>query len=343
MVYYGGMATIYTRITLTDREEISRGVWAGETFADIARRLGRHPSTISREVWNNVKYSRCYTALRAHERAVAGKKKGRRPKKLASDPSLRDYVYKKLRLEWSPEEIAKRVRREYPGDMTMRISHEAIYQHLYCLPKGELKKELMRGLRRERKRRLSRSALHHRRQRIQDIISISERPREVRDRIVPGHWEGDLIVGKRHASALGTLVERTTRLTLLVPLAAKDALSVRTAFAKAFTRIPQKFKKSLTYDRGSEMSEHKLFTKETKIRVFFADPSSPWQRGTNENTNGLIRQYFPKGTDFRTVSSAAIAEAERRLNSRPRKTLGFYTPSETFYQLITGRKIALGA
>lgn len=331
------------RLTLTDREEISRGVWAGETFTDIAQRLGRSPSTVSREVWGAVKYRRCYTALRAHERVVAGRKKGRRPRKLENASFLRDYVYEKLKLEWSPEEIAKRIKLKYPCDTTMRISHETIYQHLYCLPKGELKKELMRGLRRERKRRLSRNALHYRRQRIQDIISISERPREAHDRIVPGHWEGDLIVGKQHASALGTLVERTTRLTLLVPLAAKDAFSVRTAFAKAFTRIPQKFKKSLTYDRGSEMSEHKLFTKETKIKVFFADPSSPWQRGTNENTNGLIRQYFPKGTDFKTVTSASIAEAERRLNSRPRKTLGFYTPSEIFYQLITGRKIAVGA
>ncbi|MEK7494098.1 MAG: IS30 family transposase [Patescibacteria group bacterium] len=331
------------RLTLKDREEISRGVWAGETFKNIARRLGRSPSTVSREVWSIVKYRRCYTALRAHERAVAWRKKSRQPRKLENAPFLRDYVYGKLRTEWSPEEIAKRIKLTYPCDTTMRISHETIYQHLYCLPKGELKKELMRGLRRERKRRLSRSALHYRRQKIQDIISISERPREVRDRVVPGHWEGDLIVGKQHASALGTLVERTTRLTLLVPLAAKDALSVRTAFAKAFTRIPHKFKKSLTYDRGSEMSEHRLFTKETRITVFFADPSSPWQRGTNENTNGLIRQYFPKGTDFKTVSPASIAEAERRLNSRPRKTLGFFTPSETFYQLITGRKIAVEA
>ncbi len=295
------------------------------------------------EVRGTVKYSRCYRAEQAHAQALAWRSRGRRPKKIETCGKLKEYVYAKLRLEWSPEEIAKRMHLDYPLDTAMRISHETIYQHLYCLPRGELKKELMRGLRRERKRRLSRSALHHRRQRIQDIISISERPREARDRIVPGHWEGDLIVGKAHASALGTLVERTTRLTLLVPLVAKDAQSVSAAFAKAFKRIPQQFKKTLTYDRGSEMSEHKLFTKKTKIQVYFADPSSPWQRGTNENTNGLIRQYFPKGTDFKTVSPSSITEAERRLNSRPRKILGFYTPSETFYQLITGRKIALGA
>ena len=201
----------------------------------------------------------------------------------------------------------------------------------------------MRGLRRERKRRLSRTALHYRRQRIQDLISISERPKEVRDRIIPGHWEGDLLLGKNNASAMGSLVERTTRLTLLVPLTAKDAFTVRKAFAQAFMRIPQKFKKTLTYDRGSEMKQHKLFTEDAKIKVFFADPQSPWQRGTNENTNGLARQYFPKGTDFSAVSTAEIAQAEQSLNSRPRKVLGYYTPSEKFYELITKRKIALGA
>ena len=223
----------------------------------------------------------------------------------------------------------------------MRISHESIYQYLYCLPKGELKLELMRGLRQECKHRLSRAARHSRRQRIQDIVSISERPKEAVGRIVPGHWEGDLLMGKERRSAVGTLVERTTRLTLVVPLPAKDAFTVRKEFARTFKRIPAKFKKSLAYDRGSEMSEHKLFTNETNIKVYFADPSSPWQRGTNENTNGLIRQYFPKGTDFRKVPIAARKEVERRLNSRPRKTLGFYTPSEKFYQLVTGRKVAL--
>lgn len=335
------MTTSYTRLTLKDREEISRGIWASEKFAAIAKRINRPTSTVSREVWTNVKYSWCYRAERAHCKAQKKQKIGRRPKKLETNTMLREYVYKKLRCEWSPEEIARRIKREYRKDTSMRISYETIYQHLYCLPKGELKAELMRGLRRERKHRLSRQAIHFRRQRIQDIVSISERPKEAMGRIVPGHWEGDLIVGKAHTSALGTLVERTTRLTLLAPLDAKDAFTVRQSFAKAFKRIPGAFKKTLTYDRGSEMSQHKLFTEETKIKVYFADPSSPWQRGTNENTNGLIRQYFPKGTDFRTVPIAAIREAERRLNTRPRKALNFYTPLEKFYQLITGRKIAL--
>lgn len=332
----------YQRLVLAEREEISRGIWANEDFARIATRINRDPSTVTREVWRNVKRKRhAYHAVNAQGKAEQASRR-KRPKKLAVNQKLKDYVYGKLKTEWSPEEIAKRLKLDYPGDMTMRISHETIYQHLYCLPKGELKKELMQYLRQKRKYRQSRKNSHYRRHRIPDIISISERPKEVKDRIVPGHWEGDLLIGKGQNSALGTLVERTTRLTLLVPLKGRDALAVRTAFAQAFKRIPRQFKKTLTYDRGSEMSQHKLFSEKTKIRVFFADPYSPWQRGTNENTNGLARQYFPKGTDFQNVPMAAIREAERRLNSRPRKTLQFYTPSEKFYELITGQKIALG-
>lgn len=225
--------------------------------------------------------------------------------------------------------------------MTMRISYESIYQYLYCLPRGELKKELMKNLRHERKMRLDRKAVHARRPKIRDIISISERPQEVEDRVVPGHWEGDLIIGKEHKSAMGTLVERTTRLTLLVPLKEKDSLAVAKAFSLAFKRIPKQFTKTLTYDRGREMAQHKLFTRETKIKVYFADPHAPWQRGTNENTNGLIRQYFPKGSDLRQFSLEDIRRAEKELNSRPRKVLDFYTPSEKFYELITDHKIAL--
>lgn len=327
---------------MEDREEISRGIWAGESFSDIAVRLDRPTSTISREVGEYAAYKWRYRAEKAQKQSDERKKKGR-PKKLDTNEMLKNYIYDKLRTEWSPEEIAKRIKLEYRKDKTMRVSHETIYRHLYCLPKGELKKELMRGLRQERKMRQPRQYAHYRRQRIEDIISISERPKEAEKRIVPGHWEGDLIVGKDSASAIGTLVERTTRLTLLVPLKAKNAFAVREAFAKAFERMPEKFKKTLTYDRGREMAGHKLFTAETKIQVYFADPYSPWQRGTNENTNGLVRQYFPKGTDFKEISANTIKEVERRLNSRPRKKLGFYTPAEKFYQLLTGRKIALGA
>ncbi len=342
MIIYVIMTKYYQRLSLAERERISQGIWANENFSQIAKTLGRNPSTISQEVWSVVKRKRrSYSAVRAQEKSQKQAKSRGRKKKLETSLALKDYIYEKLRLEWSPEEIAKRLRLDYANDMAMRISHEVIYQHLYCLPRGELKKELMRGLRQERKRRLSRQAAHDRRQRIPDIISISERPEEVRDRIIPGHWEGDLIVGANHASALGTLVERTTRLTLLVPLTDKDAFSVRNAFAKAFKRIPKQMAKTLTYDRGTEMSEHKLFSQETKIKVFFADPRSPWQRGTNENTNGLIRQYFPKGTDFKEASISAIREAERRLNGRPRKVLDFYTPAEKFYELITKQNIAL--
>lgn len=335
------MNTTYLRLTFAEREEISRGIWAYEKFAAIARRIGRPASAVSREVWNNTKYRWCYRAEKAQEKSKENRRKSGRKKKIETNLRLKNYVYEHLRGEWSPEEIANRVKRDYSQDKTMRISHEAIYQHLYCLPRGRLKVELMRGLRQERKMRQPRKYAHCRRQRIQDIISISERPKEVEGRIVPGHWEGDLIVGKNHASVLGTLVERTTRLALLVPLKNKDAFAVREGMARAFKRVPMQFRKTLTYDRGLEMSQHKLFTAETKIQVYLADPYSPWQRGTNENTNGLIRQYFPKGTDFRTISVSAIREVERRLNSRPRKTLGFDTPAEKFYELLTGRKVAL--
>lgn len=335
------MNTTYTRLTLTDREEISRGMGAKERFSAIARRLGRPTSAVSREVWLNVQYSFTYRGERAQDRAVEAKHG--RPKKLDTNERLREYVYQKLTIEWSPEEIAQRIKLEYPEDKGMRISHETIYQHLYCLPKGELKKELVRGLRQKRKLRQHRANTHYRRERIPHATSIADRPEEVADRVIPGHWEGDLVVGLGHKSAIGTLVERTTRLTLIVKLKTKDAEGVRIAFAKAFRRVPNTLSKTLTYDRGSEMSEHLRFTEDTNIKVYFADPQSPWQRGTNENTNGLIRQYFPKGTDFSQISLAEIRKAERRLNERPRKVLDYYTPSEKFYELITGRKIALGA
>ncbi len=335
------MNITYRRLTFAEREEISRGIWAYEKFATIARRIGRPTSAVSREVRNNTKYRWCYRAEKAQEKTKENRRKSGRKKKMETNLKLKNYVYENLRGEWSPEEIANRVQQDYPQDKTMRISHETIYQYLYCLPRGQLKAELMKGLRQERKMRQPRKYAHYRRQRIQDIISISERPREVEARVVPGHWEGDLIVGKNHASAMGTLVERTTRLTLLVPLKTKDAFAVRAGMARAFKKVPQQFKKTLTYDRGLEMSQHKLFTQETKIQVYFADPYSPWQRGTNENTNGLIRQYFPKSADFRAIPLSAIREVERRLNSRPRKTLEFYTPAEKFYELLTGRKVAL--
>lgn len=329
------MKNKYTRLTIEERESISNGLWAKESFTVIAERLGRNISTISREVRGNCKRKRCYRAVRTHETVMERRKQQKQPKKLDINEDLLEYVLGKLNLRWSPEEIAKRLKVDYPNDMNMKISHESIYTYIYCLPRGALKKELIQCLRQERNLRKKRKNNHQKRAGIVDAISISERPAEVADRIIPGHWEGDLVMGKNHASAIGTLVERTTRYVLLVPLDKKDAYSVRTAFAKATKKIPQHLKKTLTYDRGTEMAEHKLFTKETKIQVYFADPHSPWQRGTNENTNGLIRQFFPKGTDFKNVTKKEIQHVQDLLNDRPRKALDFYKPDEVFSKLLT--------
>jgi len=227
----------------------------------------------------------------------------------------------------------------YPSDTSMRISHEAIYQYIYVLPRGSLKKELISCLRQERKYRRKKGGRkgnpEEMRGKIADMLSIDERPKEVEDRIVPGHWEGDLIMGKYKRTALGTLVERTTRYTILVPLGRnKRATDVRKAYAKAMKTIPKELAKTLTYDQGKEMSEHQKFTIDTGIQVYFAHPGSPWERGTNENTNGLIRQYFPKGTEFDKISTREIKRVQRQLNDRPRAALGFYKPDEKFNELV---------
>lgn len=325
----------YIRLTMTDREEISRGLAAGWTYSHIAHNINRPVSTVSREVKGNCKFKRCYRATRADQKARNTRHRQKQLKKLEENILLKDYVLEKLRLKWSPEEIAKRLKTDYATDMTMQASYETIYTYLYCLPRGSLKKELLKCLRQERKYRHNRKAIHAKRSTITDFLSISERPEEVKDRIIPGHWEGDLIMGsKRSNTAMGTLVERTTRYLLLVPLTAHDALTVRMEFARALKRIPKFFKKSLTYDRGVEMSQHKLFTQNTKIQVYFADPHSPWQRGTNENTNGLLRQYFPKGIDFRNISRQEIRRAQDQMNDRPRKALRYLKPDEAFSQLL---------
>lgn len=307
----------------------------------IATLIQRHPSTITREVTAQCTYQRCYRALRSHDRAVQVRHRQKQPKKLDRYPLLQAYVFSRLRQQWSPEEIAKRLRHEYPDDAHMHISHESIYTYIYVLPRGELKRELIACLRQERNLRRRRKNAHAKRSTITNAISITERPPEVANRTVPGHWEGDLLMGSKASnSALGTLVERVTRYLLLVPLPAHDAVTVRREFAKAVKRVPRSLKRTLTYDRGTEMAEHELFTEETKIQVFFADPQSPWQRGTNENMNGLIRQYFPKGTDFRTITKQEVQRVQDRLNGRPRKVLNFYMPDEVFPHLLT-QKIAL--
>lgn len=329
----------YRRLSSREREEISRGLAAGKTLREIARFLHRSAGTISREIHRNSGKSgyRAFSAGCRAQRSAASRHGGQR--RLFENDRLRTYIVVRLRRRWSPYEIVTRMKMEYPHDETMRISHEAIYQYIYVLPRGSLKQTLIHALRQERKHRRPQGGRKgtdlETRGKIAEMLSIEERPAEVAHRTVPGHWEGDLIMGKHKRTALGTLVERTTRYTLLVPLGKnKDAISVRTAYAHALHTVPTELAKTLTYDQGKEMSEHKRFTIETGIQVYFAHPASPWERGTNENTNGLIRQYFPKGTDFATVSAREIKRVQRELNDRPRAVLNYYKPNEVFNKLV---------
>lgn len=301
--------------------------------------LGRSPGTISREIARNSGKGgyRAFSAGRRSVWAAAARHAGKR--RLQENDRLRAYIIAGLDQCWSPREIVKRMKMEYPQDMRMRISHEAIYQYIYVLPRGSLKRTLIQALRQERKHRRKRSGSKgtstETRGKIAGMLSITERPAEVADRTIPGHWEGDLILGKYKRSALGTLVERTTRYTLLVPLGkSKDAESVREAYANELRSVPRELAKTLTYDQGKEMSGHKAFTIDTGMQVYFAHPASPWERGTNENTNGLIRQYFPKGTEFDKVSVQEIKRVQRQLNGRPRAVLNFYKPDEVFNKLV---------
>ena len=330
----------YHRLTFEEREEISRLLSQRCSFNTIAGCLNRDKSTVSREINRRSENKYVYRAIRAQNRArrnSSKRKSGKR--KLDRNPRLREEVMAKLRLRWSPEQIATFLKKKYPQDKGMTISHEAIYTYLYVLPKGQLRKELLSCLRQGRKRRRKKNRKDRAVERkLEDMISIEERPSEVAERTVPGHWEGDLIIGKNRQSALGTLVERTTRTTILVPLPNREATTVRKAFAKEVKQLPRQMKLSLTYDQGREMAEHRLFTKQTKIKVYFAHPASPWERGTNENTNGLIRQFFPKGTDFNKVSRREIKKVQHLLNGRPRKTLNWQTPYEVFKEQIVALK-----
>lgn len=327
----------YHRLTFEEREEISRLLSQRCSFQEIARHLKRNVSTISNEVNSGGCNKYTYRAGKAYRRSfrsAAKRKKGKR--KISLNKQLCEYVHIKLRLKWSPEQIAETLKREYADSKDMQTSPETIYSYLFALPKGQLKKELLKCLRQGRKRRRKhkKPGNTEEKRKIEDMISIEERPLEVAERTVPGHWEGDLIVGKNRQSYLGTLVERTTRFTLLIQLKNKEARHVRESFANAVKNIPDYLLLSLTYDQGREMAEHKLFTKETRIIVYFAHPSSPWERGTNENTNMLIRQFFPKGTDFHKVPLKEILEAQNLLNGRLRKTLSWHTPYEKFNELL---------
>lgn len=325
------MSQGYQRMSLAEREELSIRHAQGLGVRAIARQLGRSPSTVSRELARN-RSGFYYRAVTAQNKAR--KRCFRKPRRLAVDRRLRHTVFRLLRRQWSPQQICDRQHRQHPHEPSLQVSAETIYSYLYVLPRGELRRELLSHLRQHRKHRRPRSRGADRRGQIPEMISIEERPPEVADRTIPGHWEGDIILGRGHQSALGTLVERTTRTVLLVRLPARDAVSVRKAFARKLRHVPKQMKLTLTYDRGKEMTEHRLFTRDTQMAVYFAHPQSPWERGTNENTNGLIRQYFPKGTDFNEVSAYQIRKVQDRLNGRPRKVLDAQTPFEAFNELL---------
>jgi IS30 family transposase len=320
-------------LTIAEREEISRAVVAGQSIRSIAASLERAPSTISREIKRNGDRE----TYRASQADQAAWDRAHRPKtcKLVENSALAHIVAGKLQMRWSPEQIAGWLKHTYPDDENDQVSHETIYRSLYIQAHGALKKELVQHLRRTRVMRRSR---HHTQKtdnhgRIKDTISISERPATVEDRAVPGHWEGDLLCGSGN-SQIATLVERQTRYVMLVKVERKDTETVINALIKTARKLPQELYKSLTWDRGSEMADHKRFTLATDIQVYFCDPQNPWQRGTNENTNGLLRQYFPKGTDLSAYSQAKLNGVARQLNQRPRKTLNYETPAERFNQCV---------
>ena len=320
------------RLRASEREEVSRGLRAGESVRGIARRLDRAPSTVSREIRRNggrVEY-------RAWNAQAAARVRERRPRptRLARSPRLRAEVERMLLLRWSPVQISRRLRLEHPADEEMRVSHETIYRALYIQGRGELRRELAACLRTGRARRRAQAELEDR-GRMAGMVLISQRPAEVADRAVPGHWEGDLVLGRNGKSAVATLVERRTRYVLLAALpGGRTAPEVRDALVGAITNLPSHLRRSLTWDRGHEMAEHLRFTVDTGVEVYFCDPSSPWQRGTNENTNGLLRQYLPRSVDLREVSQHELDAIAAELNGRPRQTLDWRSPSEAFAEAV---------
>ena len=313
-------------LTRSEREDISRGIASGSTFREIARHLDRAVSTVSREVTRHGGRP----AYRAHAADDQAWKLTLRPKRclLAVNRKLRDIVASKLILDWSPEQISGWLKMNYPDDESLRASHETIYRSLFIQARGVLKKELMDHLRSKRRMRRSRHASEHGQSRgqIVDAVSIRERPAEAEDRAIPGHWEGDLLSGAKN-SYIATLVERHSRFAMLIKVPSKETGVVVAALSQHVRKLPATLRRSLTWDRGLEMAKHKEFTVATDVQVYFCDPQSPWQRGTNENTNLLLRQYFPKGTDLSGISQAQLDQVSLRLNQRPRKTLGFQTPA----------------
>lgn len=321
----------YKRISIEERVEIATLLSSGLSKAEVARRLNRNRSTITREMGIWTRYDPLRSDQLSRERA-SRRNKGN--SKIQKCSCLGEYIETHIRLKWSPVQISNSLTSLYPKDKHMQISHESIYTYIYLLGRGSLKKELIEGLRQRKSQRHSRKGIYDKRGSIADMVSIEERPMEVADRSVAGHWEGDLIMGKGNKTAMGVIVERKTRAVILAPLTAKDAYSVREAFEKELSTLPEQMKRSMTYDNGKEMTQHKLFTANTKMQVYFCHPHSPWERGTCENTNGLIRQYFPKGTDFNKISVEEIKIAQHQLNERPRKTLEWKTPKDVFEKEI---------
>jgi IS30 family transposase len=316
-------------LSLSEREEISRGIARDDSLRSIAQQLGHAPSTISREVQRNGSLDQ----YRASEAEQAAWDRAHRPKacKLITHPTLRARVVNKLQLQWAPQQIAGWLKRAYPGDEGTHVSHETIYKSLFIQARGALKKELLAHLRTQRTIRRSKHATQKKKGlgQITNMVSIRERPASVEDRAVPGHWEGDLMAGSKN-SYIATLVERHTRHVMLVKVPNKETETVINALIKQSKKLPNELYKSLTWDRGKELADHQRFSLATNIDVYFCDPSSPWQRGSNENTNGLLRQYFPKGTDLSVHSQTKLNAVARRLNERPRLTLEFETPAERF-------------
>jgi transposase, IS30 family len=335
------MGACYDRLTYLERLTISDGRYRRLSMRAIARMLNRAPSTVSRELKRLGPHRQGYSPAPALHRALAARRKSREgSRKLHPGSPLFAHVADQLREGWSPLQIAGRLRTmddaDRPGPNTLgTVSHETIYQALYALPYGELRKELLAHLRQGRQNRRPRSRGTDRRKGfVTDDIRIAERPEDVAGRLIPGHWEGDLIKGAANRSAVGTLVERTSRLVLLARMDGLDAETTRCAFERSFENVPARLRKTLTYDRGTEMARHAKLTANTGIKVWFCDPYSPWQRGSNENANGLIRQYLPKGTDLSGHSQDDLNVIAERLNNRPRKVLGFMTPNEVFAKLV---------
>lgn len=323
----------YSRLTLKERIEIEKLLALNLSCPAIALRLGRHKTSIYREIkkYQKKTYQSWEANLNSYNRCI-NRKYGK--SKIKLNPELQNYIHDKLAKFWSPDQISVSLKRLFPNSKNMQVSHETIYLYIYLHSKKELKSTLISELRQKRKYRGNTRRGTDKRTTIKDPIRIDERPEEVIGREIPGHWEGDLILGKNRESAIGTLVERSTRAVILVHLKSRDAKSVRKAFEKEFKQLPKLMKKSLTYDNGTEMAQHKLFTKNTKVQVYFTHPYSPWERPTNENTNGLLRDYFPKGTNLSTVTKKRLKQVQNELNERPRKVLDYMTPKEVFDNVI---------